>query len=226
MSRAAVFFLVFGTLGLSILLAWLGWITLQSNFMGWFLLISGSVYFIGIIVVFWIRGIRFWRSRSGGVVRREEAGDRSFWLVVIGMTSAFYLPPFEYLISDPILPRHIWMQIGGLLLTVLGSILFIWARRALGKFYAGHVSVVEGQQLVQHGPYHFIRHPAYAGYLLITLGLALGYSSLLGLLAIVFLLVPAVVYRIRVEDRLLGEQFGSSFDVYAVRTKRLLPYLW
>jgi protein-S-isoprenylcysteine O-methyltransferase Ste14 len=141
------------------------------------------------------------------------------------MIAAFYLPPLEYLYANPLLPRGVWLEILGWLLIVLGVVLFVWARRALGEFYSGHVSVVEGQPLVQSGPYQLIRHPAYAGYLLIALGVAFGYSSLAGLAAFLFLL-STVVYRIRVEDRLLADYFGPQFASYARKTKRLIPWIW
>ena len=44
MSRASIFSLVVGTLGLAILLAFLGWATIPSNLLGWFLLMTGSIY--------------------------------------------------------------------------------------------------------------------------------------------------------------------------------------
>jgi protein-S-isoprenylcysteine O-methyltransferase Ste14 len=175
--------------------------------------------------VYWVRRIQFWGPSADGKPVREEQDDRSFWFIVLGMISAFYLPPLEYLYANPLLPRGVWLEILGWLLIVLGSVLFIWARRALGEFYSGHVSVIEGQPLVQSGPYRLIRHPAYAGYLLIALGVAVGYSSLAGLAAFLFLL-STVVYRIRVEDRLLAEHFGPQFARYARKTKRLVPWIW
>lgn len=226
MSRAAIFFLAVVTLGLAVLLAFLGWATIQSNLLGWFLLLTGLIYFFGVVIVYWIRGIRFWRPQSDGEMMKEERDDRSFWLIVIGMVAAFYLPSIEYLFFTAILPRGLRIQIVSLLLILFGSVLFIWARRTLGKFYSGHVSLIEGQQLVQKGPYHFIRHPAYAGYLLITLGLALGYSSLAGFASILFLLMPAVIYRIRVEEKLLAEHFGLKFYEYAAQVARLIPGVW
>jgi len=118
------------------------------------------------------------------------------------------------------------MQFTGSFFIFIGSVLFIWARRTLGQFYSGHVSVIEGQPLVQSGPYHFIRHPAYAGYLLIAMGLALGYSSLTGLVAIVTLLLPSLLYRMNVEEKLLFEHFGEVYRRYRNRTKRLIPGIW
>ena len=226
MSRGAVFFLVVVTLGLAILLSFLGLATLCSNLLGWFLLVSGLVYFFGVVVVYWIRGIRFWRPRAMGETVREERDDWSFWFIVVGMVTAFYLPPVEYLFLPAVLLHSIWMEGIGLLMIFLGSVLFIWARRALGHSYSGHLSVVRGQRLVQSGPYRVIRHPAYAGYVLIVLGLALGYSSLAGFASILLVLLPSVIYRIRVEDKLLAEQFEAEFEDYACRTRRLIPGLW
>ncbi len=226
MSRAAIFFLVVFALGLAFVIGWLGWATVQTNLLGWFLLLVGAAYLIGVGIVYWLRKERFWGPRAGGTMMKEENDDRSFWLIVIGMIVVFFLPPIEYLFLPAVLPRGEWTQVTGLTLVVLGSALFIWARRTLGKFYSGHVSVVEGQPLVQCGPYHFIRHPAYAGYFLMSLGLALGYSSLPGLAAVILLLLPIMIYRLRLEDKLLAEQFGDEFKKYAAGTKCLIPGVW
>ncbi len=226
MSGVTVFFLVVITLGLALLLSFLGWVTLHSNLLGWFLLITGLIYFFGVILVYWIRGIRFWQPRAGGQIVKEEQDDGSFWAIVVGIIAAFYVPPIEYIYFKVILFKSIWVEIMGWMLILLGSILFIWARRVLGRFYSGHIVVIDGQPLIQNGPYRYIRHPAYLGYLLIALGVAVGYISVTGLLLIPFLLIPTVVYRLSVEDKLLAEYFGDQFKVYAGKTARLIPSVW
>jgi protein-S-isoprenylcysteine O-methyltransferase Ste14 len=226
MSRLAIFFLVVFTLGLALLLALLGFATFQTNLLGWFLLLVGLIYFFGVVIVYWIRGIQFWHSRAKGQTLKEERDEGSFWFIVLGMVAAFYLPPLEYLFVHAIFPRTFLFQVLGLFFIFLGSALFIWARRILGKFYSGHLSILNGQRLIQNGPYRFVRHPAYAGYILIALGLAFGYSSLAGFAAILIVLLPSMLYRIRVEDKLLAEHFGAQFDEYARKTKRLFPLLW
>ncbi len=226
MSRLAIFFLMVVAPALSICLALLGLETLRTNLLGWFLLLTGIIFAAGIVVAAYIRREQFWEARLKGNTAKEERGDRSFWLIALGMVGGFYLAPVEYLYFPAILPRPAWIQIPASLLTILGAALFVWARRALGKSYSGHVSVTEDQPLAQNGPYRFIRHPAYAGYVWMSLGLAVGYSSLAGLAAALFVLLPAVIYRIRVEDKLLAEHFGAQFDDYARKTKRLLPGIW
>ncbi len=225
MQRVAVFLVVIA-LGLAILLAGLGLATVRTNLTGWFLALVGVSYFAGVIARYWIRKEQFWVSKEGGETTQEEASDRSFWLITVGMIAAFYLSPLEYLLTGPALAHALWMEIGGMALLALGAALFIWARRTLGASYSGHVSVKEGQELVQRGPYGTIRHPAYAGYLLIALGLSLGYASLAGLVALFGLLLPAVTYRIRVEDSLLEAHFGEEFRLYRARTRRLIPGIW
>ncbi|TLN00131.1 hypothetical protein FDZ74_17015, partial [bacterium] len=182
MSRAAVIFLAVFVPGLAALLAWLGWATLPENPMGWFLFATGAVFTLGVIIVLWIRRKKFWQPRSGGETTAEEKGDRSFWLYLPGAMAAFFIPPLEYLYLGKILPRTAFLEWSGVALVVLGCALFLWARRTLRAAYSGHLAVTSGQFLVQSGPYHFIRHPAYLGYLLISLGICLGYSSLFGLL--------------------------------------------
>ncbi len=226
MSRIAIFFLMVVAPALSICLALLGLETLRTNLLGWFLLLTGVVYAAGIVIAAYIRREQFWEARLKGNTAKEEHGDRSFWLIALGMIGGFYLSPVEYLYCPAILPRPAWIQIPASLLTILGAALFVWARRALGDSYSGHVSVTEDQRLVQDGPYRFIRHPAYAGYLWISLGLAVGYSSLAGLAAALFALLPAVIYRIRVEDEMLAAHFGAEFEEYARKTKRLIPKVW
>lgn len=226
MSQPAIFFLVVCALGLALAIAWLGWGTVQTNLMGWFLLLVGGSYLAGVLVVYWYRKERFWGPRAGGVLVKEENRDTSFWWIVIGMIAAFFLPPIEYLLLPAVLPRLNWMEIAGLILVFTGSALFIWARRTLGKFYSGHVSVVEGQPLITSGPYRFIRHPAYAGYLLIALGVAVGYSSLLGFIVVPFVLLPSVIYRLSFEDKLLAEHFGEEYRQYAEKVARLIPRIW
>lgn len=226
MNHIAIFFLVVIALGLAFVIGWLGWATIQTNLLGWFLFLVGGAYLSGVVIIYWFHKEHFWGPGAGGAMLKEERDDRSFWLIAIGMIAAFFLPPIEFLFLPEVLPRTEWLQVSGWTLIILGSALFIWARRTLGKFYSGHVSVVAGQPLVQSGPYRFIRHPAYAGYILIALGLAVGYSSLAGLTAVLFLLLPAIIYRLRVEDKLLAEHFGVQFSEYATQVARLLPGIW
>ena len=215
MSRPATIFLLIVAPGLAILLVFLGIETLRTNILGWFVLLIGIVYTVGIAIDAYDRKDEFWGAKQSGDNIQEERGDRSFWPIALGIVAAFFLSPVEYLYFATFQLRNAWMESIDVGLVLLGSILFVWARRTLGRHYSGHVSVKKEQGLVQSGPYRIIRHPAYAGYLFMALGLALGFSSLSGLVSTLLILLPATVYRIRVEDKMLAEHFGTQFEEYA-----------
>jgi protein-S-isoprenylcysteine O-methyltransferase Ste14 len=206
-SRPAALFLLILTPALAVFLALLGIATLRTNPLGWFLFLTGIVYTVGIVIDAYVRKEEFWKSGRDESYLLEERSDRSFWLITLGLLAVFYLSPFEYLYFSTFQPRTAWVESIGVGLVLLGSALFVWARRTLGRHYSGHVSVKKEQDLVKSG-------------------LALGFSSLSGLVSTLLILLPATVYRIRVEDRLLAEHFGTQFEKYARKKKRLLPGIW
>jgi protein-S-isoprenylcysteine O-methyltransferase Ste14 len=226
MSPLARFFLVGTAPILAGLLAFLGGATVHANPLGWFLVLVGIIYPVGLVIVFLVRKQHFWESSRSGTAVTEERGDRSFWLITAGMLAGFYLPPVEYLFLPALLPRTYLFSSVGTGLVILGTALFVWARRVLRDNYSGHLTIKSGQALVQSGPYRLIRHPAYAGYLLMAVGISLGYSSLAGLFAILLLLVPGLVFRIRVEEKLLETHFGEQFIHYKSKAARLIPKIW
>jgi protein-S-isoprenylcysteine O-methyltransferase Ste14 len=225
MSRATIIFMMVGTPVLAVLFAVLGAFTLPENILGWFLVLVGAAYSIGLLLVYLKRGNRLWEDEAGKKPAVEERGDRSLWLITVTMIAAFYLSPVEY-VFFPLLPQAAWMQFIGFALVICGTAIFVWARRTLGRYYSGHVSVQLDHVLVQSGPYAVIRHPAYSGYLLMALGISLGYSSLLGLGSVFLLLLPSVIFRLQIEEKLLASEFAGDYQDYAKRTKRLIPGIW
>jgi protein-S-isoprenylcysteine O-methyltransferase Ste14 len=225
-SRIAVLFLVIVAPLLAGVLTWLGLMTLPTNVLGWILLIFGTGYIIGLLYVVFIQKRNFWASTLNSQVSHEERGDRSFWFLVLGMAPVFYLSPLEYLYFPFRITRMDILEFVGFIAFLAGIILFVWARHTLGNAYSGHLLVSDEQILITSGPYHVIRHPAYAGFFLITLGITLGYSSWLSLVCILVLLVPGMVYRIRLEEMLLLEQHGDRYRQYSSLTSRILPGIW
>ena len=224
MSRSAQFFLLVLAPALSLVLALLGVETLSDNVMGWPLLILGIAYPATAISAYCIRKVPFWQA--AGRVLHEEQGDRSFWGILPGMIGAFFASPLEYMYMGALLPRSMTLQIAGLALLAVGTALGAWARYALRGSHSGHVQVTAEQALVIRGPYCLMRHPSYAGFLLVAAGVAVGYSSLLGLAATGLLLLPALAHRIRVEETLLEHRFGDPYRLYRRRVRSLIPGIW
>src|SRR4030066_2372705 len=160
-------------------LGYLGFATYGTNLTGWFLILTAIGFGLGGPYLLWSN------LNKKGIVRQENR-DRSFWLMLPGFLVVFYASPLEYLYLPGILitTRTMWMQIVGLALIVASLSLFAWARWALKGMYSGRIWVKAGHNLIQHGPYRFLRHPAYASFIILCLGIAVGFSSLIGLFCV------------------------------------------
>jgi protein-S-isoprenylcysteine O-methyltransferase Ste14 len=119
-----------------------------------------------------------------------------------------------------------WWILAAGLLVALGSIIRVIAIRTLGRFFTTRVRLHEGQTLIREGFYRYVRHPAYSGLLLGTLGCVTLFASVLGLGAFVLLVIPAMLYRIRVEELALTDQFGEEYTEYCRQTRRLIPFVY
>ncbi len=114
----------------------------------------------------------------------------------------------------------------GVALIVVGLGLRGWGMATLGRFYTRTLRTVADQRVVQAGPYRLIRHPGYGGSLLVWIGYALGQGSWLAAALVTALLIGAYIWRINAEETLLASSFGSEYEDYQRRTKRLLPFVY
>jgi protein-S-isoprenylcysteine O-methyltransferase Ste14 len=114
----------------------------------------------------------------------------------------------------------------GLVTMWLGMAIRIWAIVTLGLAFRTTVEVDPGQAVVSTGPYARIRHPSYAGLLLILAGFGLALAGWRSLAICVLIPFPALLLRIRVEEAELTRVLGDAYRRYQQHTKRLIPGLW
>ena len=82
----------------------------------------------------------------------------------------------------------------------------------------------ENPQLVTSGPYEYVRHPIYAGFLLAMLGSTIGDNLFWAIALIVFGIY--FVYSARREERLMVEEWPEQYPAYMKRTKMFLPFIF
>ena len=114
----------------------------------------------------------------------------------------------------------------GLIVTWLGLAVRVWAIAALGRAFRTTVEVDAEQAVVSSGPYRWVRHPSYTGLLLIVAGIGLAAGSWLAPAVCALLPLPALLWRIEIEEAELVAVLGERYRVYQARTKRLIPGLW
>jgi protein-S-isoprenylcysteine O-methyltransferase Ste14 len=93
------------------------------------------------------------------------------------------------------------------------------------SYGASNIQVEDDQRVITTGPYALVRHPMYAGVLVMLIGVPLALSSWWGL-AILALVLPGLAWRIMDEEKLLKKDLPGYVE-YTHRVRyRLVPYLW
>jgi len=108
----------------------------------------------------------------------------------------------------------------------LGVTIRLVAVATLKRQFTTKVSIMEKHKIIETGLYRVIRHPAHPGYLTSLSGIGLVLGNWVGLIALVMLPLLGILYRIHVEESVLLSYFGTAYQEYAKRTKRLLPGIW
>lgn len=151
--------------------------------------------------------------------------NRSFLFIFIALFStiaaAMLLQEFQAVESA------VWvMQSIGLTLFAVGVFLRFWGILHLKSQFTRHVTVREGDEIVSSGPYRQLRHPLYTGLFLITLGMALFFTSLIAAVIGGIAVTWALLKRIKYEEQLLVEKFGPDYEEWMEHRARLIPFIY
>jgi protein-S-isoprenylcysteine O-methyltransferase Ste14 len=111
------------------------------------------------------------------------------------------------------------------LITIAGLAVAIWARATLGRNWSGRVVFKQDHELIQHGPYAYVRHPIYSGLLLMILGTAIE-SGRLASFALLAAFVALFAVKAHFEEQLMTRHFPEAYPQYRRRVKALIPGVW
>ena len=134
----------------------------------------------------------------------------------------------------------------GLLLGIVGGIIRVWCHRTLGKFFTWQMAVQDDHELITRGPYAFVRHPSYTGWILMIAGNFLLLASpkcyfaesglrdsvvgrVVGLASFAYCMFSTVnlLGRVAKEDTVLRKEFGEKWEAWARQTPyRLVPFVY
>ncbi|HTU02256.1 MAG TPA: isoprenylcysteine carboxylmethyltransferase family protein [Candidatus Sulfotelmatobacter sp.] len=117
-----------------------------------------------------------------------------------------------------------WLSLLGDAFGGLGFLIYFLVIRA-NRYAAATVEVAKGQTVVATGPYAILRHPMYAGALLMLVWTPLALGSWWGLLSAP-LFVGWFVWRLVDEEQVLRAHL-PGYPAYTRRVRyRLVPYIW
>lgn len=164
-------------------------------------------------------------KRSGSdATSKDRHSLRLIWLtdlvsIGLGIVAAYRL-------HDWALPWRKQFYVLGFGLFALGLVLRWYAIVYLGRFFTTNVAIAADHQLIDSGPYRFVRHPSYTGAMLTFLGFGLGFGNWASLVVIIVPIFAALLWRIHIEEEALIAAFGDQYRSYMQRTKRLIPLIY
>jgi protein-S-isoprenylcysteine O-methyltransferase Ste14 len=182
-----------------------------------------------IIDTCWIVFTIFWFIAAFSTKRtvyREPLGTRAIWFALL--ITAYLVVVKGHRIAPlnaSFLPHVPATAIAAALVCALGLLFTLWARVILGRNWSGRVTLKEDHELIERGPYRYVRHPIYTGLLTMALGTALLSGRVAALLGCA-LFLAALLIKMGQEETLLLRQFPAEYAAYRRRTKRIIPFVW
>jgi protein-S-isoprenylcysteine O-methyltransferase Ste14 len=118
------------------------------------------------------------------------------------------------------------VHMAGVILFILGSALFTWAMVS-NKFFSTEVRIQldRDHKVETEGPYRYVRHPGYVGYIIFTLAVPLIFSSWWGLLLAGFGAI-LIIIRTALEDATLIRELAGYKDFAKKVRYRLITGIW
>lgn len=179
-----------------------------------------------ISIAFWFLSEMYYKQKFTSE-KNDQKKDQStlniLWVVIL--PSVFLAVAVSKMTFLPLRNQY-WILYLGEILMVTG-IFFRWIIiQSLGKFFTVDVSIKEDHQIKKEGFYRWVRHPSYSFALLTFFGFGLFLNNWVSLLIAFVPTFLAFLYRIKVEEKVLIQQFGTEYLEYKEKTKKLIPFIF
>jgi protein-S-isoprenylcysteine O-methyltransferase Ste14 len=163
------------------------------------------------------------RRVKAGPVAEQSPRQR----MIQGLASGAFLcllavPAVDHRLGWSHLPAP--LVVAGDVVVAVGFIVVFRVFRA-NSYASAVIEVGAEQRVIDTGPYAVVRHPMYAGALVLLAGVPLALGSLWGLLALAPM-AAVIVWRLLDEEAFLTAQL-PGYAAYCAKTRyRLLPHVW
>ena len=197
----------------------------MSNLPPWLATSPASQFVAACWAIFFV----YWFVAAFRVKRTVERSGGLWWrIVTIALLLLFFMRPGGAVSwvggSRVIIPPSAVMHVLACIVVAIGLVIAVWARTVIGRNWSGLVVFKEGHELVQRGPYHYVRHPIYSGLLLMVLGTALLKGRVDGFVVFAAVFIGLLI-KSRMEERLMTRHFPDAYPAYRGRVKGLIPFV-
>lgn len=180
--------------------------------------VLGTLIFLSTVIMARLRA-----GKNPKVDNAAEASITWLWIGVQGIGIGLVgMGRVDILTTPPTLAMVVRAVI--VLVLMLAAIwLFDSSSRTMGRNWSLVARTRSDHSLVQTGPFALVRHPIYVALFLFMCAMAIAYGHTRNLILAVPIFALGTWLRIRHEERLLRDMFGSEYDAYAARVKRFVP---
>jgi protein-S-isoprenylcysteine O-methyltransferase Ste14 len=162
------------------------------------------------------------RDRKVEPVGGKTNGRILYYILIGGFLASLIVSSYGPA-NIPLVPDAKFLA--GSLIIWTGMAVRWWAIRSLGKYFRIVVNIQSDHKLIKNGPYKYIRHPAYAGSLLICIGFGFGLGNWIGLALMLVLPLISFLLRAIVEEQVMISSFGKDYLSYMRRTTMFIPFI-
>jgi protein-S-isoprenylcysteine O-methyltransferase Ste14 len=162
------------------------------------------------------------RLKAGPQHEKERSQKLIVSLVFVSFFALIILPALDHRFGwSPVAP---WVSLLGDVIIALSFLFMFWVIK-VNSFAASNIRVEEGQQVIDTGPYAYVRHPMYAGAFWLLVGVPLALGSWWGL-GLILPFLPVLLWRLLDEEKILNAQLRGYTEYTQKVRYRLIPSVW
>ena len=160
---------------------------------------------------------------SGGPTAEKEPAQKVIMLFAsLGFVGLLVVPALDHRFAWSHMPAS--MALVGDALLLLGWIAIFFVFRA-NTFTSATIELAPDQKVISTGPYALVRHPMYAGAIVMILGIPIALGSWWGVLILVAMM-PVLIWRMFDEEKFLARNLAGYADYQKEVRYRLMPLVW
>jgi protein-S-isoprenylcysteine O-methyltransferase Ste14 len=162
------------------------------------------------------------RMRGGPTAEKDPVQKIIMVIASLGFIGLLVVPALDHRFAWSQMPPV--MALAGEVLVGTGWLAIFFVFRE-NSFTSATIELAPDQQVISTGPYALVRHPMYAGALVMLLGIPIALGSWWGILVVAAML-PALIWRLFEEEKFLARNLAGYVEYQNRVRYRLIPKVW
>lgn len=162
------------------------------------------------------------RVQPGPIAEKQKRQQLIQSLAALAFLGMFVVPGLDHRLGWSSVPLAIILL--GDVLVALGLLIVFFVFRE-NTYTSAVIEVEEEQKIVTSGPYAVVRHPMYAGAMIMLIGVPLALASYWGLLTVIPIML-VIIWRLLGEEEYLAHSLAGYTEYIRTVHYRLIPRVW